>query len=538
LTLTSSPPPGRRETAAVFALLLGAYGWFHQGGGWQQNARFDQIRAVVETGRLSVNAYVGYGHAPPAVGAPSLRTPLPEPFVPGAPLPALNTGDLALHDGLFYPNKPPGVTIVALPAYALLRLVAALAGVSPDGPRAVDVLGWLTALLSVGVLGALAGVVFQRLAGRLFPAAPPRVLLVSTLAFGLGTPMLPYATMLFDHVPVAAFLLLAFDAIVACRDGGARGWRLAGAGLAAGSAVVTNYAAVLAVVVLAVLVGVTLRPRRSILVFLVGGVPPALLLLAYHAACFGGPFTIANAGQATLFQDPAGARWLGVFALPDPALAGALLFGGYRGLFPAAPVAALGIVGAVLAWRRVPARRAEIAAGLGIFGAYLVMNASFNAWHGGFAFGPRYLVPAVAFLLLPLAPALQRAPRLGIAAIAVSIALNLGATAVNPMPPQDILRPWRDFLVPLARGVRLERPEGAYAGPVSANLAGMGAPDGGGSWSAFNVGEALAPSSWLSLVPLVAIEAAGWWLLLRGRRAGRNARREPRGRLQSPGRAS
>jgi hypothetical protein len=48
-------------SAAIFLILLLAAGYFHQGGGWNQNARFNQIRAIVETGSLAIDDYLLYG---------------------------------------------------------------------------------------------------------------------------------------------------------------------------------------------------------------------------------------------------------------------------------------------------------------------------------------------------------------------------------------------------------------------------------------------------------------------------------------------
>src|SRR4030095_11076073 len=37
-----------------------------------------------------------------------------------------------------------------------------------------------------------------------------------------------------------------------------------------------------------------------------------------------------------------------------------------------------------------------------VFGFFFLVNASFNGYHGGFAAGPRYLVPGLPFLAFPL----------------------------------------------------------------------------------------------------------------------------------------
>jgi len=50
----------RRLEAMLFTTALTAVAYFHQGGGWNQNARFAMVRAVVEEGRLSIDDYLVY----------------------------------------------------------------------------------------------------------------------------------------------------------------------------------------------------------------------------------------------------------------------------------------------------------------------------------------------------------------------------------------------------------------------------------------------------------------------------------------------
>ena len=46
--------------ACVFGAALLAYGWFHQGGNWLQNATFAQVRAIVEQGTFALG-FLRYG---------------------------------------------------------------------------------------------------------------------------------------------------------------------------------------------------------------------------------------------------------------------------------------------------------------------------------------------------------------------------------------------------------------------------------------------------------------------------------------------
>ena len=80
-----------RPEAALFALALGVYAYFYQAGGWNQNARFDLVRAIVERGTLRIDAYES------------------------------NTGDKAERDGHLYSDKAPGVSLTALPMYAAVH---------------------------------------------------------------------------------------------------------------------------------------------------------------------------------------------------------------------------------------------------------------------------------------------------------------------------------------------------------------------------------------------------------------------------------
>lgn len=56
--------PGRwkwtRLEWLLFAASLLGFAWFHPGGGWNQNARFALVRAIVEEGRLDVDAFLVY----------------------------------------------------------------------------------------------------------------------------------------------------------------------------------------------------------------------------------------------------------------------------------------------------------------------------------------------------------------------------------------------------------------------------------------------------------------------------------------------
>src|SRR5262249_19279911 len=73
-TTGSAAPESRLGRGAGWLLFLTAfcgYAYFDQGGGWSQNVRFAEVRAVVEERRLAIASYLIYDQPPP--DAPSGR---------------------------------------------------------------------------------------------------------------------------------------------------------------------------------------------------------------------------------------------------------------------------------------------------------------------------------------------------------------------------------------------------------------------------------------------------------------------------------
>jgi len=532
----------------LFAVLFVTYAYFFQGGGWNQNGRFAQVRSLVEDGRFAIDDFLVY-RARSTAGGPVLeRHPLP-PELPFRRVPRIaSSGDLALHPERHevYPIKPPGTVLLAAPAYLSALVVERLFGVSPDGWAALTFNAYWTTLFSAGLAGATLGVLLLVTSRRLFPELPDRRHLAAALALGLATLVLPFATALFDHVPTAAGAFLAFYCVLRARGTGgaiasrrAALWLLAG-GLAAGFAVVSNYmAAALAAIVGGYAVSVV-RPRRRAAWYVVGALPWAAFLAAYHELAFGSPFTVANLHAHEHFASEG--ELLGAFGAPEADVLWRLLVSEHRGLLFTSPVLALALVPG-LWWLARRGRRAEAIVCLLAFLSLWLTNGAFNFWHAGWSIGARFLVPALPFLALGLAPVFDRLPRLTAATAAVSALMLLFATGVDMQPPPDFERPFRDYLLPLARGEEVTVARSPVSGRVSAN--GIGFYEGWyystfprGSrqarWNSFNLGEVAAPGSPLSLLPIALFLAVGLPLLWRW--AG-GSRQRPGGNA-GPGRKS
>jgi hypothetical protein len=553
----------RRNEALLLASTLVAFAWFHQGGQWNQNARFALVRAIVEEGSFFIDSYLVY--LPTSAGGERFQRaairrgefefqgrtyalgwmgpgreliPISETATPGASIVDASrssvSGDIAYFDGHFHPNKAPGPSFLAVPAYFALYHVERALGLDPDQWKTLTVNVWLTSVLTVALLSALGIVVFHRLALRV-SNGDERAAAIAALTLAFGTMFFPYGTMLFEHNLIAVALLASWYLAYRAKEtaGDARGY-LVLSGLCAGFAPISNNIMVVPVLMIGAYVLGARKPNGWLWLG-VGLLGPFLLICLYNFVCFGSPFA-ANYGYMNpgFFEEGA---FLGVFSTPSLGVLASILFSPFRGLFITSPVLIMGVVGLAKLWR-IERLRADALLCTGVCAFFLVFNISFNGWQGGWAVVPRYLGPAMPFLALPIVFAYRQLPRMTLALAALSTATMFVITAVDAQAPVGVIPPlsapgreqWTynpvtEYELPLmftGRAtpllVEVERLGGDPAilatirGPVSANPIGVyeggfyqrfgpEAPQTG--WNSFNAGEMLAPNSLLSLLPLI-----------------------------------
>jgi hypothetical protein len=474
----------RRIQWLLFAVTFIAFAYFHQGGGWNQNVRFAMVRAIVEEGNLWIDSYMVYIGGKSEQGTRLVRIPARNaefslggkdfafawrdtdgrttPLNRNAgdsvrgrggeitfvePEQVAVSGDVSFHNGHFHPAKGPGGTFVAVPAYFLIYGFERILGMDPDDWWTLTFNAWLTSVLSVGLLSALGCILFFRLAMKFSDGCALESLL-STLTFGLGTMFFPYATAIYEHNVIAVALLSSFYLLHRVKqtddssgdrlpDGKARLYVYL-AGLCAGYAAMTNYVMAVVVLLLGGYLLLAVRRKGGWLWFGVGLLGPFLLICAYNVVCFSTPFTTNYSYENPVFKTGEN-TFLDVFLLPQLEVIPLVLVSPFRGLFISSPVLLIGVYG-LIGWLRTRKLRAEAWVMISIIAFLLLLITTFNGWHGGWAVGPRYLVPALPFLALPLVFGFKRFFRTTCALAVLSVAISLLISAVDPQAPVGIAR--------------------------------------------------------------------------------------------------
>ncbi|HET9288584.1 MAG TPA: hypothetical protein VFO26_13595 [Gaiella sp.] len=341
------------------------------------------------------------------------------------------TIDASYVDGRYYAAKAPGLAMFTLPWYGALRAFGL-----QDAPRSTAE-NYRDRVWELGLFGAVLPMLALLL---LMLVAAERVVpgygLPAAVLLGAGTLLLPFSTLFFDHVLSAALGFAAFVVLLVARERGSPPWWLAAAGVLAGLAAVVEFPLAIVTVVLALYAASGVRRLRRGATYCGGVLAGLVPLLAYNTWAFGSPLTL---GYTNALKEPAGSGapvvgandegFYGV-GFPDPRAALSLLVS-EKGLLIVTPLAIAAAAGLPLLWRT--GRRAEGAVCAAVPFLFLAYNAAYYLPFGGQSPGPRFLVPALPFLVLPLALLLRTRP-LVVAGVGVaSVAVMALATLAGPL---------------------------------------------------------------------------------------------------------
>ncbi len=423
----------RSPAFAIFLIVFSAYAYFYQAGGWNQNSRFDMVRAGVEQRSSSIDSY-HRNTGDKACRGPSGRC------VKAGP------------KDHYYCDKAPGASWLAMPMYAL---VYGVAGSDEPSDGYLAVAAYLSSVFAVALPSALAVVSMFWLFGLMGISRRGSVGLA--LGYGLATLAFPYATLFYGHQLTAALLVLGFVALVRERQSGVTlgPAKLILVGLALGLSVVVEYPSAVPLIAISIYAASFLRPWQRWGWLALGIAVPGLLCAAYHWSVFGGPATLPYEFSTQPHRSQGFFMGLGV---PDLKVLRELLVGSYRGLLYSAPWLMVCVPGGWLLFRR-PGFRAEAGVSLSVIIFLLWLNSSLVDWQGGWAMGPRYLIPAIPFMVLLGAGLFrqdaipQRLVRTIVGTFVLALALYSGrlmvmGTAVKPEVPTHIKEPYRTYLGP------------------------------------------------------------------------------------------
>jgi hypothetical protein len=316
------------------------------------------------------------------------------------------TGDRSRFNGHLYTDKAPGLSLIELPAVAILQ---------PGSPKTWPLRGrrlWGIRVLTVGLCFLLCAF----LVGRVSEGLRPGYGGISLVTFALGTLLGALAGVSFEAVPAATFAFGAFLLAWARRPGLA--------GLAAGGALLIEYENGLMLLVLAAYVYAALGGWRPLGRYAAGVVPSGLLLGAYDAAAFDRPWRLSYRYVDNGFVFAQNKGFFGI-SLPER-FSTIQVFAGRGGLLVASPVLVMAAYGLFRLYRE---RRAEVAVAAIVVAIFLISNCGYFDPYGGGSPGPRFVAVSLPFLALGLAPAFAVLPRLTLALSVLSViavgALNL-----------------------------------------------------------------------------------------------------------------
>jgi hypothetical protein len=418
----------------VFCLLLACYTYFFpRWADWNQNSRLDLVMAMVDRGTLAIDEYYQ------------------------------NTGDYAYYNGHYYSDKAPGTAFLGIPVYAVLKgfLDLPVMGSVMDKLASNEALkatlreggtGLLehkvrfaitqTALTFVAsaLPTALMGVLMYRLLVRFTTWPWPRIGVV--LGYGLLTPAFAYAGAFYGHQLSAACLFTAFYLVfVGTKPLPTRS--LLAVGLLLGYSVITEYPSVLIVGILFLYTFYCLSDRRRIGWVILTGALIAAGWMTYNNAIFGSPLELGYSHSElwterhhTGFMSLTWPHWEAIWGIT---------FGPFRGLFVLSPLLLLAVPGFILWWRFVE-HRTEFWVALASVLAMFLFNSSSIMWWGGFAIGPRYLLPMLPFMALPMIFIFREWKKqvwirvLSIALFAWSLIATWGLTLAEQAFPPEIFR--------------------------------------------------------------------------------------------------
>lgn len=326
---------------------------------------------------------------------------------PGYPPGFLTTG----RAGRTYSKYGVGLSVVAIPGYLIGRGLARALPASSSVPLVGPTFLWYDAT-DAATAWRFFG---MSLTNALIVAGVCTLLFLLTVELGycrrtalqlvalaaLATPLWIYSKTFFSE-PLAALLLLLFALNSVRWQRRVESRAALRSGFALGGLVIVKLAhVVLWPLALGLWVAMVRtsglapdRRRRTWALLAAGPLVGVVTLAILNAVRFGAPWATGYGAEATQWTTAWTEGVLGLLVSPG------------RGLFIYMPLALVSLLAIPASFRRLPL---WTTLGLGVWVVLVAFYCRWHGWDGGWAWGPRFLVPVMPFLLLIAAPAIEGA---------------------------------------------------------------------------------------------------------------------------------
>jgi len=365
----------------IFFLLSIAYGYFYQDPGANGNSRLALTMSMVKEGKLNIDTFTsetgGY-----------------------------RSSDFASFNGKIYTDKAIGSSIFAAmlyyPVFKLLGLFNIYLSVVAEKH--------LLTFLVIGLPSAIAGTMMFLVSESITLSKLQAY--VITLALALGSMMFPFSVIFFGHQLAASLLFYAFFLIFYLKTNPTRSFTAilfpGLIGLCLGMSFLTEMTTAIAIIPLIIYYFIIQKKNNQLyklitwLVPAVCGVIPLSILLMYNSLVYGHP--LATGYQYLMDETFVQGMSQGLMGINRPSLHVLFYetFHPAQGIFWQSPALFLSVIGAVMMIKRKNAWLELKLAGQ-IIASYLLLNAGYYMWWGGWSFGVRHVIPMLPFFCLLLA---------------------------------------------------------------------------------------------------------------------------------------
>lgn len=346
--------------------------------------------------------------------------------------------DISEYNGSYYSDKPPGRALFGIPIYIVDKIL----GFTSDNQIAFS-MELLTVLFS-----SLSVVVMYKLSLFLKISRPNAVIL--SFILGFATILWSFSKTFFAHPYSAFFNLLSLFMLLLALEKNQKKY-LVFSGVSMGLSLLMEYPNFLVVIILGAYYLYRNRFKNipNILILAISFTAVASIMLLYNYSIFGNPFITTDSYQVS-YGNVLQTQLFKVAELKN-GLYG-LLVGSSGGLFYFSPVLLLSILG-MLYWIKDDIRNKKNRdrfLGLALllsFSAVLIFYAAKEGWRGGNSFGPRYLLPVIPFLVIPIGKVMQKFnnSKLFWAIFAIllvySLFINSLGSLVDPTPSESFNDP-------------------------------------------------------------------------------------------------